>query len=328
MGRRRRRPGADRHHRLRPGRARRRRVRRAAGVGRERDGRTPSCARGRVDEVGVGDLRAGHRHASSRRTRRSTTRPSRSTPTPTARAGSSSSRWPIPRRSTSLLDAAAYQRLVEEGPDPRRVRASAESSRPGAWSTTSAEYSTPRARWRPTRRCSTTVAAGAPPVLRLYRWCAARAVARALPARRPTSTSPTCRARLGVEVVRRPTGGRGLLHGGDLTYAVAMPLPERAPRARSIRRSTPWPRRADRRASPASGSTAAIAPSRRPRGPGLLRRPTGRGPPRRRPQALRVGPGAPRRRRPPARLGAARAPAVRRDRPPPCPPRAGPEARR
>jgi lipoate-protein ligase A len=31
--------------------------------------------------------------------------------------------------------------------------------------------------------------------------------------------------RLGVEVVRRPTGGRGLLHGADLTYAVAMPRP-------------------------------------------------------------------------------------------------------
>ena len=31
--------------------------------------------------------------------------------------------------------------------------------------------------------------------------------------------------RLGVEVVRRPTGGQGLLHGGDLTYAVAMPIP-------------------------------------------------------------------------------------------------------
>lgn len=29
----------------------------------------------------------------------------------------------------------------------------------------------------------------------------------------------------GLDVVRRPTGGRALLHGADLTYAVAMPLP-------------------------------------------------------------------------------------------------------
>ncbi|MFI5054336.1 MAG: biotin/lipoate A/B protein ligase family protein, partial [Acidimicrobiia bacterium] len=34
--------------------------------------------------------------------------------------------------------------------------------------------------------------------------------------------------RLGVDVVRRPTGGRGLLHGADLTYAVAMVRPEGA----------------------------------------------------------------------------------------------------
>ena len=32
-------------------------------------------------------------------------------------------------------------------------------------------------------------------------------------------------ARHGVEVVRRPSGGRALLHGADLTYAVAMPRP-------------------------------------------------------------------------------------------------------
>jgi lipoate-protein ligase A len=31
--------------------------------------------------------------------------------------------------------------------------------------------------------------------------------------------------RLGVRVVRRPTGGAALLHGADLTYSIAMPLP-------------------------------------------------------------------------------------------------------
>lgn len=35
-------------------------------------------------------------------------------------------------------------------------------------------------------------------------------------------------ARAGIEIVRRPTGGAALLHGGDVTYAVAMPrLPGR-----------------------------------------------------------------------------------------------------
>jgi lipoate-protein ligase A len=75
------------------------------------------------------------------------------------------------------------------------------------------------------------VAAGAPPVLRLYTW-------------RPPALSigrfqagddvdaDAC-ARHGVEVVRRPTGGRALLHGGDLTYAVAMRRP--AGRAGAVR---------------------------------------------------------------------------------------------
>lgn len=67
------------------------------------------------------------------------------------------------------------------------------------------------------------VADGAPPALRLYRW-----------------TTPTISLghfqpdddvdrgacdRFGVDVVRRPTGGQGLLHGADLTYAVVLPRP-------------------------------------------------------------------------------------------------------
>ena len=71
-----------------------------------------------------------------------------------------------------------------------------------------------------------SVAAGAPPALRLYRW-----VPPALSLGRFQSDDDVdvdaC-ARLGVEVVRRPTGGQGLLHGADLTYAVAMPRPEGA----------------------------------------------------------------------------------------------------
>ena len=70
------------------------------------------------------------------------------------------------------------------------------------------------------------VAAGAAPALRLYRWTPP-----ALSVGRFQSDDDVDRdacARFGVEVVRRPTGGKGLLHGGDLTYAVAMPLPDGA----------------------------------------------------------------------------------------------------
>jgi lipoyl(octanoyl) transferase len=70
------------------------------------------------------------------------------------------------------------------------------------------------------------VAAGAPPTLRLYRWTPpALSLGRFQP---DDDVDHAACARAGVEVVRRPTGGKALLHGGDLTYAVAMPLPEGA----------------------------------------------------------------------------------------------------
>jgi len=63
-----------------------------------------------------------------------------------------------------------------------------------------------------------------PPTLRLYRWDRpAISVGRYQNAGR-TVLLETCRA-LGVPVVRRPTGGRGVLHGGDLTIALAAPIP-------------------------------------------------------------------------------------------------------
>ncbi len=71
------------------------------------------------------------------------------------------------------------------------------------------------------------VAGGARPALRCYRW-----ESPTLSLGRFQSDDEVdhdaCR-RLGVSVVRRPTGGRALLHGADLTYAVAMPRPEGAP---------------------------------------------------------------------------------------------------
>jgi lipoyl(octanoyl) transferase len=67
------------------------------------------------------------------------------------------------------------------------------------------------------------VAAGALPALRLYRW---RGPALSLGRFQPDDDvdHDAC-ARLAVEVVRRPTGGKALLHGADLTYAIAMPRP-------------------------------------------------------------------------------------------------------
>jgi lipoate-protein ligase A len=69
----------------------------------------------------------------------------------------------------------------------------------------------------------TGVAGGAPPALRLYRWDPpALSIGRFQP---DADVDRAACVRAGIEVVRRPTGGRALLHGGDLTYAVAMPRP-------------------------------------------------------------------------------------------------------
>ena len=67
------------------------------------------------------------------------------------------------------------------------------------------------------------VADGAPPALRLYRWTTpAVSLGHFQP---DDDVDRDACDRWGADVVRRPTGGRGLLHGADLTYAVAMPRP-------------------------------------------------------------------------------------------------------
>jgi lipoyl(octanoyl) transferase len=61
--------------------------------------------------------------------------------------------------------------------------------------------------------------AGGPPTLRFYQWSQftlSLGAAQKLPRR----LSPERLQALGLAVVRRPTGGRAVLHGGDLTYAV------------------------------------------------------------------------------------------------------------
>jgi lipoate-protein ligase A len=67
------------------------------------------------------------------------------------------------------------------------------------------------------------VARGGLPVLRLYTWAGPTL---SLGRFQPDADvdGDACAAR-GVAVVRRPTGGRALLHGADLTYAVAMARP-------------------------------------------------------------------------------------------------------
>lgn len=67
------------------------------------------------------------------------------------------------------------------------------------------------------------VAGGALPAVRLYRW---RRPALSLGRFQPDADvdAGACAER-GVEIVRRPTGGRALLHGGDLTYAAVFPAP-------------------------------------------------------------------------------------------------------
>jgi lipoyl(octanoyl) transferase len=67
------------------------------------------------------------------------------------------------------------------------------------------------------------VMAGGRPVLRLYRWQpACLSFGRNQPARE--LYSPDIARELGIDIVRRPTGGQAVCHDRELTYAVAVPL--------------------------------------------------------------------------------------------------------
>jgi lipoate-protein ligase A len=67
-----------------------------------------------------------------------------------------------------------------------------------------------------------SVAAGGEPVLRLYRWSpACLSLGRNQPARGRYDLRAL--ADRGIDVVRRPTGGRAVLHHRELTYSVAVP---------------------------------------------------------------------------------------------------------
>ena len=181
--------GPHRDHRLRPGRARRRRVRRPARGGRRgRGGRVDQ--RGGVHQVGVRHLRAGVGHG-----HRGQHRP--------GRCAGAAQRGPL-RRGVDLRDRAQ-----------RRRRSSTSSSAP-----------TPTARWsRASRRWPTSAARSAGTGTRWARGSARRAVPastageahttmsvtvpdRQRRSRRWRSTSRSCRPGVGMLVVTRgPNSG-------------------------------------------------------------------------------------------------------------------------
>src|SRR5438874_167311 len=76
----------------------------------------------------------------------------------------------------------------------------------------------------------------APPTLRLYRWeSPALSVGRFQDIEKDIDRA-ACKA-LNLEIVRRPTGGRGILHGGDLTCSVVIPAAELGSDGASVIRS-------------------------------------------------------------------------------------------
>lgn len=61
--------------------------------------------------------------------------------------------------------------------------------------------------------------AGGPPTLRLYQW-SQPTLSVGAGQRLPAALTPASLMALNLTVVRRPTGGRAVLHAGDLTYAI------------------------------------------------------------------------------------------------------------
>ena len=67
-----------------------------------------------------------------------------------------------------------------------------------------------------------------PPILRLYGW---RPAAISIGVNQEANDFDLHKLKqAGIDIVRRPTGGRAILHDNELTYSVVIPLQERSPR--------------------------------------------------------------------------------------------------
>ena len=73
------------------------------------------------------------------------------------------------------------------------------------------------------------VIAGHPPILRFYRWQPAAISLGYHQKRWPNSWRTLLWQHQPIELVRRPTGGRAVLHQGDFTYAIACPMLSQRP---------------------------------------------------------------------------------------------------
>ncbi len=69
---------------------------------------------------------------------------------------------------------------------------------------------------------SAVAAGSSPPTLRLYRWAPPALSLGRFQKEEQVVDGEACR-RLGIDVVRRPTGGRAVLHHQELTYSIILP---------------------------------------------------------------------------------------------------------
>ena len=77
-----------------------------------------------------------------------------------------------------------------------------------------------------------------PPTLRIYGWTRP-AVSLGFAQKADTLDLEYCDS-AGIEIVRRPTGGRAVVHGHDVTFSIVIPLDSLPIDSRSVRKSHEW----------------------------------------------------------------------------------------